>query len=80
MRIFIGITQELEKAKEYIEQRYGSDGCFTEVGPFLSMVDALNWLVYLKSMIANFEEVIPKNQSDKDVLWFGFSCEVRAHD
>ena len=36
MRIFIGITQELEKAKEYIEQRYGSritsyNVCYTKL-------------------------------------------------
>jgi len=73
--ILIGITQEPAKAKDYIEDQYGDIGALTEVGPFLSMVDALNWLVYLKSLIWDFEEVIPQQQSGKDKLWYGFTYE-----
>ncbi|SHO49604.1 hypothetical protein [Desulfopila aestuarii] len=75
MTILIGITQEPAKAKEYLEGQYGDIGGLTEVGPFLSMVDALNWLVYLKSLIWDFEEIIPQNQSGKDQLWYGFTYE-----
>lgn len=75
MTILIGITQEPAKAKEYIEDQYGANGALTEIGPFLSMVDALNWLVYLKSLIWDFEEFIPRQQSGKDNPWYGITYE-----
>lgn len=78
MKILIGITQEPAKSKEYINQHYGSAGTLTEVGPFLSMVDALNWLVYLKSVIGEFEEIIPQQQSGLDAVWYGFAYEDSA--
>lgn len=75
VKILIGITQEPAKAKKHIHQQYGKNGSLTEVGPFLTMVDALNWLVYLKSLIWDFEEIIPERQAGKDVLWYGFTFE-----
>ncbi|WP_419174821.1 hypothetical protein [Desulfosediminicola sp.] len=75
MKIIIGITQEPAKLKEFLFQHYGQSGSLTEVGPFLSKMDALNWLVYLKSVIGEFEEIIPELQSGKDSIWYGFAYE-----
>ena len=78
MKILIGITQETKDTKEFIYQHHGNTGTYTEVGPFLSKVDALNWLVYLKSVIRNFEEIIPHLQSGKDAVWYGFAYEIKT--
>lgn len=75
MKIIVGITQEPTKSQNYIFQHYGETGSLTEIGPFLSKVDAVNWLVYLKSMIGNIEEIIPELQSGQDANWYGFTFE-----
>ncbi len=75
MKIFIGVTKNPEKIKTELYQKLGQDGTLTEVGPFASRLDALNWLSYLKSKISNVQEVIPRSQSGKDDLWFGFTFE-----
>jgi hypothetical protein len=56
-------------------QHHGQNGTLTEIGPFVSRLDALNWLVYLKSRIGNFEEIVPKDQADIQALWYGFTFE-----
>lgn len=76
MKIIIGITQEPEKTKEFIYLHHGTTGALTEVGPFVSKVEALNWLVYLKSVIGDFEEIIPELQSGKEAIWYGFAYEL----
>jgi hypothetical protein len=75
VKIIIGITQEPGKLKEYVTQHYGETGSLTEVGPFLSKIEALNWLVYLKSVIGNIDEIIPKRQSEQEAIWYGFTYE-----
>ena len=77
MKILIGITQEPAQTREFIYQHHGETGSYTEVGPFLSRMDALNWLVYLKSVIGNFEEIIPQLQSGKEAIWYGFAYEIK---
>jgi hypothetical protein len=75
VKIYIGITQNPTKAKEYIEQLQESTGCFTEFGPFLSMLEAQNWLVYLKSLVPDFEEVTPETSFGDEDMWFGYTYE-----
>lgn len=75
MKIIIGITQEPIKLKEFLFMHHGKSGSLTEIGPFLSKMDALNWLVYLKSVIGDFEEIIPELQTGKEAIWYGFTYE-----
>ena len=75
MKIIIGITQEPKKIKELLPKYDGKEGSLTEIGPFVSKLEALNWLVYLKSRIADIEEIIPQQQSSKDAIWYGFTFE-----
>jgi len=75
MKILIGVTKEPEEMKHYLYQHHGQDGTLTEVGPFVSRLDALNWLVYLKSRIGNFQEITPTAQTGENDLWFGFTFE-----
>lgn len=79
MKILIGVTKEPEKIKDYLYLHHGQDGTLTEIGPFISRLDAMNWLVYLKSRIGHFEEIIPNNPSDKETLWYGFTFEQETH-
>lgn len=78
MKILIGVTKRPEKIKKYLTQHHGQDGTLTEIGPFVSRTDALNWLAYLKSNIGNFQEIIPVSQSGEDDLWYGFTFEKKA--
>ena len=80
VKILIGVTKEPEKIKDYLYQHHGQDGTLTEIGPFVSRLDALNWLVYLKSRIGNFQEIIPASQSGEENLWFGFTFEQAGHN
>ncbi len=75
MKIFIGVTRHPDKVKRELYPKYGQDGTLTEVGPFASRIEALNWLALLKSRISNVEEVIPYSDRGKDDLWFGFTFE-----
>ncbi len=75
MKFVIGITHEPKNIKEILSRYQGEHGSLTEVGPFVSQVDALNWLVYLKSIIGDFEEIIPKSQLHKEAIWYGFTFE-----
>ncbi len=78
MKIVIGITQEPEKVEGLVSRYYGESQTLTEVGPFITQVEALNWLVYLKSIIGDIEEIIPEVQSPKEALWYGFTFERGA--
>ena len=75
MKIIIGVTREPEKIKDYLSQHQGLDGTLTEIGPFVSRLDAFNWLVYLKSRISNFQEIYPESKSTEQSLWYGFTFE-----
>jgi|GEM_PF-971618 len=80
VKIIIGVTREPEKIKTYLSEHYGKEGTLTEVGPFVSRFDADNWLVYLKSRIGNFQEIIPEVQSGQDDLWYGFTFEQKGQE
>ena len=76
MKIFIGVTKHPENIKDYLYDHLGQDGTLTEIGPFASRLDALNWLTYLKSRISNFQEITPRSQTENaEELWFGFTFE-----
>jgi len=75
MKIIIGITQEPKKIKGLLSVYHGKTESLTEIGPFVSEVEALNWLVYLKSRIGEIEEIIPELQTSTDALWYGFTFE-----
>jgi hypothetical protein len=75
VKIFIGVTKNPEKIKDYLYQHLGQDGTLTELGPFASRLDALNWLAYLKCRISNFQEITPTSQAGEEDLWFGFTFE-----
>ena len=75
VKIYMGVTKEPERIKDYLCQHHGQNGTLTEIGPFVSRLDALNWLVYLKSQIGEFEEIIPRDQGGMQDLWYGFTFE-----
>ncbi len=75
MKIIIGITQEPEQIGNCLSRYHGEKQSLTELGPFISRGEALNWLVYLKSRIADFQEISPDTQEDNDAVWYGFTFE-----
>lgn len=80
MKIIIGITDEPEKIQNYLSLCHGKDGTLTEIGPFVSWLDASNWLVFLKSRIANFEEIIDGPHTNRQDIWYGFTFEQATHN
>lgn len=75
MKIFIGITHDPSQISILLEQHHGQADSLTEIGPFESKMGALNWLVFLKSRIGPFEEIIPRIQSGQNLIWYGFTFE-----
>ncbi len=76
MKIIIGITQEPGKAKQLMSKYNGNARSLREIGPFVSQVEALNWLVYLKSRIGDIEEIYPEDDTATESIWYGFTFEV----
>lgn len=79
LKILIGVTKEPEQIKTYLSKYHGQKETLTEVGPFVARVDALNWLVFLKSRIGNFEEIIPEVHGEQDGVWYGFTFEQETN-
>ncbi|WP_163336766.1 hypothetical protein [Desulfopila sp. IMCC35008] len=75
MKVLIGITKEQRNIEEIITRYHGQSGSLVEFGPFISKMDALNWLAYLKSRIGDFEEIIPEFQSGSESAWYGYTFE-----
>ncbi|MGL1931291.1 MAG: hypothetical protein OCC45_05970 [Desulfotalea sp.] len=78
MKIFIGITQTPEEIRAHFSPQSGEAASLTELGPFVSKEEALNWMMYLKSKIRDIEEVIMEGQPLKDGVWHGFTFEKEA--
>ena len=78
MKIIIGITQDPAQIEDCISRYHGEKQSLTELGPFVSRVEALNWLVFLKSRIANFEEIYPGAAKGDEAVWYGFTFEQQT--
>ncbi|TKB11695.1 hypothetical protein [Desulforhopalus sp. IMCC35007] len=78
MKIMIGVTREPEKIKDYLCEHRGLHGTLIEIGPFVSRMEAFNWLVYLKSRIGSFQEIYPETKANGQSLWYGFTFEQPA--
>ncbi len=75
MKITIGITQEPQQTVQSLFST--QNGSLTEVGPFLSRAEALDWLTYLKHRITDCEEIIPADQPETTIqAWYGFTFEA----
>lgn len=75
MKIIIGITRNPESIGELVGQRRGSKSSLTEIGPFVSKREALNWLEYLKNRIGDFEEIVAAQEPGNEAVWYGFTFE-----
>ena len=75
MKIFIGITQNPEEIRTLFSPESGEAASLTELGPFVSKEEALNWMMFLKSKIRDIEEVVMTEQTVKDAGWHGFTFE-----
>jgi hypothetical protein len=78
VKIIIGITQDPSEIGECLSRYHGEKQSLTELGPFISRVEAINWLAYLKSRIGNFKEIYPTADEDKEAVWYGFTFEQQT--
>ena len=74
MKVLIGITQDLDSAKNNLSARFKGLGTSTEAGPFKTREDAENWKKFMMETRENYEE-IRSQASAKDEFWFGFTFE-----
>lgn len=73
MKIVIGITQEPQQILDTLSE--AEKVTLTEIGPFVSKIEAANWLDFLKSQIGEFEEILAENQTGNEAIWYGFTFE-----
>jgi len=77
VKIIIGITQDPAHIEDSISRYTGEKHSLTELGPFVSRTEALDWLVFLKSRIGNFEEIHADAVKNDEAVWYGFTFEQR---
>lgn len=75
MKIFIGITQDLDEIEQFVLYKNCDITSVTELGPFLSKDEALIWLKFLKSKISDIEEICSDRKLLIDAGWYGFTFE-----
>ncbi len=75
MKILIGITQDLDTAKNTIAAHHKGLGTSTEAGPFKTHEEALNWQDFMMNRRNNYEEVTISSETDSDAYWFGITFE-----
>jgi hypothetical protein len=75
MRIIIGIFQDKEDVTRFNKSRMLDLTSLTEVGPFFSKNQALQWMKELHSRIDNSEIGFVPEISEKDLQWYGFTFE-----
>lgn len=78
MKIFIGITQNPDKIRSLFSPQSGEEASLTELGPFVSKQEALNWLVFLKGKILDIAEIQIDEEPLKDAGWYGFTFEQES--
>jgi hypothetical protein len=75
MKIFIGITQDVDAAKKIIAARYKDLGTSTEAGPFKTRAEALNWQDFMMKRKDDYEEIKTLSSSASEAYWFGITVE-----
>lgn len=75
VKTFIGITQDSDEIEQFVVHNNGKLASVTELGPFLSKSEAVNWLEYLKSKISDIEEVYSVRELLIEDSWYGFTFE-----
>lgn len=78
LKIFIGITQDLNEVETLLASHNGLASSLTELGPFWAKDEALEWLAYLSSKILTIEDITNKNGQPQDASWYGFTFESMA--
>ncbi len=75
VKIVIGITEKPETVRDIIAQFGGNLESLTEVGPFLSIEEALEWLNSLKAKINDIVEIPVKFDEEYETVLYGFTFE-----
>ncbi len=75
MKVLIGITQDLDLARNELSTRHKGLGASTDAGPFKSKEDAENWKKFMINRRENYEEIQARSTAKGDALWFGFTVE-----
>jgi hypothetical protein len=76
MKIIIGIYQNQDDADELYRQRAADRSAVTETGPFFSKAQALSWMNYLTTRIAECEVTATPDERADGGPWYGFTIEV----
>ncbi len=75
MKILIGITQDVDGAKNHLATEHKGLGTSTEAGPFKTRDEAMNWQNFMMNRRDNYEEIKLQPASPTDAYWFGITVE-----
>jgi hypothetical protein len=75
MKIFIGITQNVDGVQDTLSAQYKGLGTSTQAGPFKTREEALNWQNFMMNRRDNYEEINLQQGSVSDAYWFGVTVE-----
>lgn len=75
VKVLIGITQDLDSAKNDLSRRYKGLGTSTEVGPFKTKEEAEKWKQFMMNRRDNYEEIVQQASGAQESQWFGFTVE-----
>jgi hypothetical protein len=78
MKVLIGITQNLDSAKDNLTASFKGLGTSTEVGPFKTREEAENWKEFMLNRRDDYQEIQPQTSTHQDGRWFGFTFENPA--
>lgn len=75
VKVLIGITQDLNAAKNDIFAKHKGLGTSTEVGPFKTREEAEKWKTFMMERRDNYEEIIQQASGGQESQWFGYTVE-----
>lgn len=75
VKVLIGITQDLDSAKDDLLANHKGLGTSTEVGPFKTKEEAEKWKRFMMERRDNYEEIVQQASGAQNDQWFGFTVE-----
>ncbi|CAG35777.1 hypothetical protein [Desulfotalea psychrophila] len=80
MKMFIGITQDLQEASKNISKDFQGMQICTELGPFISSSDASQWMEFMIARSENMIPILPLPAISQGSAWYGYTLEDAGSD
>ena len=80
MKMFIGITQDLQETTQNISEDFQGMQICTEFGPFSSSSDATHWMEFMVARSENMIPILPLPMISQGSAWYGYTVENEASE